>query len=96
MNSDSVDALPPQPLDAITVFAVPDPGCPHVASSRFFRVWLPGRGRANRPAYFGLADYVRQPILSANVIYRISLELRGVKYSGMVHFPNWERSVTLS
>jgi hypothetical protein len=40
----------------------------------FFGSGRPAAGQADRPAYFGLADYVRQPILSANVM--ISMTLR--------------------
>src|SRR5690348_2828115 len=57
----------------------------------FFGSGRPAMDQADRPAYFGLVDYVRQPILSANVIFRISLGTGEVNYSRMVHFPNWER-----
>ena len=57
----------------------------------FFGSGRPAMDQADRPAYFGLADYVRQPILSANVIFRISLGTGRVNCPGMVHFPNWER-----
>ena len=56
----------------------------------FFGSGRPACSWADRPAYFGLADYVRQPILSVNVMFRISLGVRGVNYPNMVHFPDWE------
>ncbi len=59
----------------------------------FFGSGRPAMDQADRPAYFGLADYVRQPILSANVIFRISLGVRAVNCPRMVHFPNRERFV---
>jgi len=64
-----MDALPPQPSDAITAFAVPNPGSPF-RGSRFFRVWPPGHGPSRSPGLLRtLADYVRQPVLSVNVIF---------------------------
>ena len=61
-----MDARTVTALDAITAFAVPNPGCPSL-SIRFFQVWLPfGLPRlADRSAYFGPASYVRYPALSA-------------------------------
>ena len=50
-------------LDAITAFAVPNPGCSS-QSGRFFQVWLPFGlpRRADHSAYFGLAKfYLSQP-----------------------------------
>ncbi|MGO9646646.1 MAG: hypothetical protein ACLPOO_01200 [Terriglobales bacterium] len=50
-------------LDAITAFAVPNPGCSS-QSGRFFQVWLPFGlpRRADHSAYFGPAKfYLSQP-----------------------------------
>jgi hypothetical protein len=58
-----VDACTVTALDAITAFAVPNPGCPS-QSRRFFQVWLLFRlpRRADHSAYFGLAKfYLSQP-----------------------------------
>jgi len=51
-----VDACTVTALDAITVFAVPNPNCPS-QSRRFFQVWLLFRFPclADHSAYFGLA-----------------------------------------
>ncbi len=53
----SVDTCTVTALDAVTAFAVPNPGCSS-QGSRFFRVRLPGglSRQADRPAYFGLAN----------------------------------------
>jgi hypothetical protein len=52
-----MDACTVAALDAITAFAVPNPGCSS-QGSRFFRVWwldeLPRR--VDHPAYFELAN----------------------------------------
>ena len=56
-GANSVDTRTVAALDAITAFAVPNPGCSS-QDSRFFRVWwfneLPRR--TNHPAYFGLIN----------------------------------------
>jgi hypothetical protein len=51
-----VEACTVTALDAITVFAVPNPNYPS-QSRRFFQVWLPFGlpRRADHSAYFGLA-----------------------------------------
>src|SRR5579863_2841094 len=51
--------VPSQPLDAITVFTVPNPNCPS-QSRRFFQVWLPlGLPRlADHPVYFRSARFI--------------------------------------
>jgi hypothetical protein len=60
-----VDACTVAALDAVTAFAVPNPGC-SLRSRRFFRVWLSSGlpRRTDRPAYFGLANTTR-PTFSA-------------------------------
>ena len=53
-------------LDAITVFAVPNPNYPSQCG-RFFQVWLLFElpRRADHSAYFGLAKVLIKPTLSA-------------------------------
>jgi hypothetical protein len=52
-------------LDAITAFAVPNPGSTSQCG-RFFQVWLSSESprQTDHPAYFGLAT-VKKPTLSA-------------------------------
>src|SRR5579872_1161179 len=61
-----MDACTVTAPDAITAFAVPNPGYPS-QSRRFFRVWSPSGlpHPADHPAYFGCLGYVRQRYLSA-------------------------------
>jgi hypothetical protein len=65
-GANSVEACTVTALDAITVFAVPNPNCPS-QSRRFFQVWLlfglPRR--ADHSAYFGPAKVLIKPTLSA-------------------------------
>ena len=62
----SVDARTVAAPDAITAFAVPNPGSSS-QDSRFFRVWWPDElpRRAGHPAYFGLANITWAQTFSA-------------------------------
>src|SRR5512146_788137 len=81
MTSGGVDACTVAAFDAITAFAVPNRNRPF-RSCRLFRICLLSRGQADRPALFGVADYVRQPSLSADLKISMTPGQIGVNAEG--------------